>query len=172
MGLLVYGTPMFCLSGAEWGFGLSHFTNMFSVRAGNFISYLVEKKKPKAVIVCMIYYPCEGGEGWADAVLEKLQYEQNPKKLQKAIDLCYKHGTRKVVIPGYNTSNKSSWWGGGNKEEQGLIIPVALSDCLDSKNEAHYDKRVEPSVLGGKRMAQHFFNKLWPDLARPLPEDC
>ena len=166
---------MFVLSGTEWGLGLSHFTDMFSVRAGKFISHLVEKRKPKAVMVCMIYYPCESGEGWADVILDKLQYGNNPQKLQKAIDLVYKYGTAKVQIPGYHTSSSGGWWWGGNEkeeEEQGLVIPVALSDALDPKNETHYDRRVEPSVLGGRRMAQHFFNLLFPQLAAPLPEDC
>ena len=203
---------------------MSHFLDLFSRRVGNFISYLVEKKKPKKVVVCMIYYPCkkrkqiqqkekekekgekeeekeeeqdEGGEGgWADGVLEALKYETFPQKLQKTIDLVYENGTKKVKIPGYNCKKGGEgWWGRlwgekeekgkgkegekegegegeGRREGEGVVIPVALSDALDWRKGAHYDKRVEPSVLGGKRMAQHFFNVIFPELASELPEEC
>ena len=200
MALLVHLTPFFLLSwgrggeegkreGGGWGFGLGHFVDLFSVRVGKYISYLVEKKKPKAVVVCMIYYPCklrkegeeEGGAGgWADGVLGALKYENFPEKLQTTIDVIYEKGTKQVKIPGYNCKEEIGGWGGWwrgwwrreEEEEKGVVVPVALSDALDWRKGSHYDKRVEPSVLGGKRMAQHFLNVLFPELARPLPDEA
>jgi hypothetical protein len=55
---LAWLTPRWFLErGNAWC--LKHFTHMFKTQTEDYISKLVSKQKPRAVIVCMIYYPLE-----------------------------------------------------------------------------------------------------------------
>ena len=111
-----------------------------------YIEKLVEKKKPQNTLVSMIYYPDEKeGESWAgaSAVLDAFGYSDNPKKLQDLNDFLYKEGTAKIRIAGAK------------------VTPVKLSEVLDGKTSSDYFERVEPSVEGGRKMAEFFIEKLF-----------
>jgi len=135
---LAWLTPRSSLEkGTAWS--LSHFTNMFKNQVEAYISKLVAKQKPSAVIVCMIYYPLEAGastqKSWAGPQLGMLGYNRSPGQLQMAIRQMYWLATRKVVVEGVK------------------VVPCALYEALDGKREGDYTERVEPSAEGGRKMA-------------------
>jgi len=133
---LAWLTPRWLL---HRGLFLGHFTNLFKDQVQEYVSRLVEKQKPRAVIVCMIYYPLEAGAGnqtsWADRQLGLLGYNRFPGQLQTAIMKMYELATREIRI------------------ESVHVIPSALFEALDGKNEGDYTARVEPSAKGGRKIA-------------------
>jgi hypothetical protein len=136
--------------GNAWSLG--HFTYMFKDQVQRYIERLVEKQKPKAIIVCMIYYPLEKTaskqSSWADLPLKLLGYNRNPARLQAAIKAMYENATKKLQI-------------GGTE-----VFPCALFEVLDGKNAEDYTARVEPSSDGGRKMATHFTDILKPLLGQ------
>jgi hypothetical protein len=122
--------------GTAWS--LSHFIDMFQNQVQAYISRIVEKQKPRAVIVCMIYYPLEANisdqKGWADLPLSLLGYNRYPTQLQTAIKKMYELATTKIQIAGTK------------------VVPCALFEAMDGKHEEDYTARVEPSVEGGRKM--------------------
>ncbi|KHN98740.1 uncharacterized protein MAM_03202 [Metarhizium album ARSEF 1941] len=118
---------------------LRYFVNMFKTQVEKYVCKLVEKHKPRAVIVCMIYFPLEAQAAnqpsWADISLGALGYNRWPGRLQAAITTMYEVATKKVRIPGVS------------------VIPLSLSEALDGKLGGDYVERVEPSVEGGRKMA-------------------
>lgn len=123
--------------GDAWS--LSYFVELFKDQVESYVSKLVERQKPRAVIVCMIYYPLEAGaatqSSWADVQLKSLGYNRYPRQLQAAITKMYELATKQVQIAGTH------------------VIPCALSDALDGKNKDDYEARVEPSAEGGRKIA-------------------
>jgi hypothetical protein len=135
---LAWLTPRGALQrGSAWC--LNHFTNMFKAQVQSYVSRLVERHKPQAVIVCMIYYPLEAGaskqKSWADMPLKILGYNRFPGQLQTAIRKMYELATKQIYIPGV------------------CVVPCALFESLDGKDEGDYVARVEPSTYGGRKMA-------------------
>jgi hypothetical protein len=135
---LAWLTPRSSLEkGTAWS--LSHFTDMFKTQVEAYVSKIVEKQKPRAVIVCMIYFPLEAGavkqKSWADPQLKVLGYNRFPGHLQTAITKMYELATTKVQIPGVK------------------VVPCALYEALDGKHNEDYTARVEPSAEGGRKMA-------------------
>jgi hypothetical protein len=138
---LAYLTPKSSLeNGKAWAY--SYFNNMFKDQVEAYISRLVEKQKPRAVIVCMIYYPLESSastqKSWADTPLSWLKYNSDPGRLQTAMKQMYEMATSKIQIEGVE------------------VIPCPLFEVLDSKDEGDFVARVEPSSQGGEKMANHF----------------
>ncbi|KAH8810825.1 hypothetical protein F5884DRAFT_260977 [Xylogone sp. PMI_703] len=123
--------------GSTWALG--YFTNMFKDQIQSYVSRLVEQHKPRAVIVCMIYYPLEADassqQSWADLPLKILGYDSFPGQLQTTIMKIYEIATEKIQIPGVD------------------VLSCALFESLDGKTEDDYVARVEPSVEGGRKMA-------------------
>jgi len=137
---LAWLTPRFFLErGTAWS--LSHFTKMFGEKVQTYVSRMVELQKPRAIIICMIYFPLEAGVGnqtsWADLQLRLLGYNRHPGHLQTAIRKMYDMATKQIQITGTK------------------VIPCALFEVLDGKNEDDYTARVEPSAEGGRKMALH-----------------
>jgi hypothetical protein len=135
---LAWLTPFsFLQRGATWSLG--HFTKLFKGQVERYVSRLVEKHKPRAVIICMIYYPLEAKASkqpsWADLPLRLLGYNLFPRQLQTAIKKMYELATKQIQIPGVN------------------IVPCALFEAMDGKNGDDYTARVEPSVEGGRKIA-------------------
>ena len=133
---LAWLTPRFLV---QRGWFLSHFINMFKDQTEAYISKIVEKQKPRAVIVCMIYFPLEPGlskgKGWADSQLKALGYDWFPGQLQTVITKMYEVATKKVQIPGVK------------------VVPCALYEAMDGTHSRDYTARVEPSTEGGRKMA-------------------
>ncbi|CAF9907501.1 MAG: hypothetical protein GOMPHAMPRED_005125 [Gomphillus americanus] len=129
---------------------LQYFKWLFGNQVQSYISRLVAKQKPRAIIVCMIYFPLEEEQkGWASLQLKLLGYNQNPGQLQIAIRKIFEQATMQIEIEGTE------------------VLPCALFEALDGKTRTDYVERVEPSVEGGDKMARRFHNLLEPILKIP-----
>ncbi|KAJ4351514.1 uncharacterized protein N0V89_006857 [Didymosphaeria variabile] len=120
---------------------LSYFAHLFGTQTENYINRICSKTKPRAIILCMIYFPLEakyGQRGWGDTALRCLGYSRDPEKLQAAIRMMFELGTNKVKVEGTE------------------VIPCELYEVLDGSKKEDYVERVEPSAIGGKRMAEKF----------------
>jgi len=147
MAQLAWLTPRALL---ERGLSLSlgHFRTIFGKKMRSYIARMTEKQMPRAVIVCMIYFPLEAGAGdqssWADMPLQLLGYNSFPGQLQAAIRKIYETATQRIELPGTD------------------VIPCALFEVLDGKCKEDYTARVEPSVEGGRKIASHLTGILDP----------
>lgn len=136
-----------------WPCCYGYFLHLFGTRIQAYLENVTSKTRPKAIVVCMIYYPDEVATGsWADATLGALGYNSNPEKLQALIDVLFRDATSKISIPGTK------------------VIPVALSKALDGKNTEDYSQRVEPSAVGGAKMATLLMDTLEENGLLPSPE--
>jgi hypothetical protein len=65
-----------------------------TARVEKYLQSLVTKTKPKAILVCMIYFPDETRTmSWATLPLRLLGYERDPAKLQFLIRTAYQSAT-------------------------------------------------------------------------------
>ena len=152
MAQLAWLTPRRSIEGGSAS-SLTHFKHMFGPQTQDYVSRLVEKRKPRAVIVCTIYYPLEASAGaqpgWAETQLKMLGYNSNPGQLQAAIKKMYEQATSTIRIEGTT------------------VIPCALFEAMDGKMKEDYTARVEPSVQGGKKMAGLLHGHLSDILSSP-----
>jgi len=140
---LLYLTPTPLIK-ANLAPGLIYFVHMFRVRLCRYIEQLIEVKKPRKVVVCMLYFLDEqSGGSWADNVLGKLGYDTNPDKLQAVMRKVYSWGVTQISIPGVE------------------VVPLPLFEVLDGKDTSDYVQRVEPSVTGGQKMAAAIAGKIF-----------
>ena len=120
--------------------------HLFGTRIQSYIDRLTSKQRPKMVGVCAIYFPDEQqGDSWAELPLSKLGYNSNPGKLQGLIQKIYEDAISRIKVEGTK------------------IVPIALYDVLDGKNTDDYEARVEPSAVGGGKMAALFMDKMFQD---------
>lgn len=143
--LLAWCMPLSWLkTGSAWG--TSYFLSMFKDGVRNYVSRLVEKQKPKLVVICMIYYPLEAQAGkqesWADVALRFLGYNSYPNRLQALISTMFEKATKQIQLDGLS------------------VVPFALYKVLDGKQVVDYVARVEPSVEGGRKMAAELIKVL------------
>lgn len=135
---------------------LKYFKHMFGNKIQDYVERMTAKIKPRAIIICMIYYPLESGLGqqsWADTQLKALGYNTWPGQLQTAISTLYKIATRDIKVDGTK------------------IVPCALHEILDGKTANDYTARVEPNEHGGKKMAQKFMELINDTWSETLQED-
>ena len=135
--------------------GLGHFYNLFNDEITNYLRKLTSRQKPKAIVVCMIYFPDEvSGGGWAENVLSMLGYNSNPHKLQSIIRKVFEEAMCKISIEGTR------------------VIPFPLFKVLDGKTSGYYTQRVEPSQLGGEQMGKAIIDAIVAaddgEVSRPL----
>jgi hypothetical protein len=124
---------------------LDYFRELFGAKIQNYTARITAKQRPRAIILCMIYYPLEasaGQKGWADMQLKALGYNSWPGQLQAAIKQIYESATKKIQIEGTQ------------------VLACPLFEVLDGKKAEEYVARVEPSSEGGKKMAEKFANML------------
>ena len=130
--------------GTAWS--LNYFKRMFNAQVKSYVSRIIEKQKPRAVIICMIYFPLEASasmqKSWADLPLRLLGYNRHPEQLQTAIKKMYELATMKIDIEGTT------------------VVPCAFFDVLDGKSKEDYTARVEPSVEGGRKMGEQLMDAL------------
>jgi len=134
-------------NGSAWG--LSHFVSMFCKTYGEYVHRLC-RNKPKCAIVCMVYFPqhsLPGVSSWADTSLGLMGYNRNPEKLQRVMRAVFELGVKRITPP-----------------EGTTLIPLALFDVLDPESSHDYVQRVEPSAVGGRKMAKAIFDALTPYL--------
>ena len=120
--------------------GLAHFIDLFQAQYGDYLRRLCAGS-PSLVIVCMVYYPqhaLPGVTSWADTSLSLLGYTRSPETLQRIMRAVFVHAVSKIAPPTPATR----------------IVPLALFDVLDASSPEDYVQRVEPSALGGEKMAR------------------
>eukprot|EP00967_Tisochrysis_lutea_P097072 scaffold142472_cov35-Tisochrysis_lutea.AAC.1 len=125
--------------------GQAHLEHLFGERVRHVAERIVKKTKPAVVVICMLYYLDERpGGSWADPVLSKLGYDKNPAKLQQIIfTLCERLTRRGLNIDGTRVE----------------ICP--LFEALDGSDTSDYCQRVEPSVTGGRKIADRIWKTLY-----------
>jgi|SRR5581483_10468133 len=134
--------------GPSMAWGMSHFIDLFKNQIESYILKLIPKdlaKRPKKILVCMIYYPlmtAGAQNGWAKSTLDMLGYFKQPTLLQEAIQQLFIHATSQISIPGSK------------------VIPVPLYESLDGKDVRDYVALVEPSNSGGRKMAEQLISHL------------
>jgi hypothetical protein len=149
MGALMYLNPESWVR-SGWAFGYGHFRRLFGATVADYVGRLVARTRPSLVVVCMIYNPDEAATGsWADQLFAKIGYDDNPAKLQAAIEHLYESATCQIAVDGVN------------------VTPFPLFRVLDGKNTDDYVARVEPSVQGAEKMStallDHIFDRLDQD---------
>jgi len=116
---------------------LGYFRHLFGTRVQKYIEAITSKTKPKKILVCMIYYLDETPTpSWAGNALGLMGYDRNPAKLQLFIKKVFEEATSRIQIKGSE------------------VIPVPLFNVLDGKCSDDYVARVEPSAIGGEKMAE------------------
>ncbi|GAB0495277.1 hypothetical protein MMPV_006576 [Pyropia vietnamensis] len=137
---------------AAWG--IRPLLRLFRDDTASYIRQLVgdASSPPARVIVCGLYYPAtvaavaeaaaEAGtgappRGWADLPLRLLRYNERPGRMQACLRALYRLGTCAVTVP--NVAH---------------VVPVALYERLDGTRGWDYVERVEPSVTGGRVLAE------------------
>ncbi|KAI9656753.1 MAG: hypothetical protein M1821_003392 [Bathelium mastoideum] len=148
--VLAWLTPRRSLErGNAWA--LAYFIRLFKDHMEEYISKILNKQKPRAVLACMIYFPLEASasnqSSWADLPLRLLGYNGSPGQLQTAIRKMYELATSHIRIPGTR------------------VVPCALYDAMDGKRAEDYTARVEPSTEGGRKMALKLYELLDPIVA-------
>ena len=74
---------------------------MFKNRVENYVRRLLGRRRPKRVVVCMIYYLDVHGRGsWADCFLQCMCYDCAPGRLQAAIKRVFELATSTIRIEG------------------------------------------------------------------------
>ena len=117
--------------------GLGYFVDLFKNRVSAYVHNLVARRKPKLVVVCMIYYLDVHGRGsWADATLSGLCYDAKPALLQRAIRHVFRLGTSRIRVAGVP------------------VVALPLYEVLDGTDTRDYVQRVEPSPAGGAKLAE------------------
>jgi len=120
-----------------------YFKLMFHYQLECYAKKLTSRTRPRKVAVCMVYNLDEAMvESWANAILNLVCYSCFPGVLQYRMNLAFEYGVRMVKIP--NTE----------------VVPIALSEALDGKDTNDYLQRVDPSIQGGRKMANLVLFKL------------
>uniref|UniRef100_A0A7S2EHH7 SGNH hydrolase-type esterase domain-containing protein n=1 Tax=Trieres chinensis TaxID=1514140 RepID=A0A7S2EHH7_TRICV len=95
-------------------------------------------RRPRGILVCALYYPCERGSGWADPTLRVIGYDDDPDPVQGIIRSVW-DGVAETVAA---------------KFPDVPVRQVKFYEALDPKDARDYEKRVEPSVRGGAKMGR------------------
>lgn len=123
--------------------GLAYFVFLFKRSIERYAQKLTCKVQPAKIGVCMIYFLDErNGQSWANLALCCLCYSFYPALLQSRLLLVYDRATSRVRIPG------------------SVVVPIPLFEALDGKCTEDYQQRVEPSIIGGRKMSHHILRKL------------
>ena len=127
--------------------GQRHFVCWFHMVIYSYIRKLVEKTRPRKVVVNMIYYPDESFDehAWPGATLKLLGYDADPGRLQLII--------RRL--------NKALSARAPPTDLAGLDVEIfPLYTVLDGTDTGDYEQRVEPSVQGGAKIARALLDRL------------
>lgn len=141
--LLTHAAPK-ALIRCGWAPGQGYFEHLFGERVRRIAERVVSRTKPALVVICMLYFLDEQPSGsWADSVLSKLGYDRDPAKLQLILSsMCERLTQRGLHIEGTRVA----------------ICP--LFEALDGSDPADYCERVEPSVVGGRKVAERIWRTI------------
>ncbi len=124
---------------------MMYLRHLFKTTLETYIKKLTHKQSPKLVIVCFLYYPDENSavDSWANRTLSALGYNQNPKVLQDRMKLVFETCVKQIQLPSCAS-----------------VKFLPLFEVLDGKRTEEYAKRVEPSGLGGQKIADKLFEMI------------
>ena len=142
-------SPDSVTSGRAWG--LRYLVRLFRDGLRTYLGHVLGDCPVAAVLVCCVYYPSLGGGGtsWADPALRVLGYDHDPTRLQSVLREIFERAVSDVRVPGIP------------------VVPVPLFEFLDPGCPADYVARVEPSVVGGRKLAEGILAQLRPLLPMP-----
>jgi len=129
--------------------GLSHVLDIFHTNVERILSTIIEQatNPPKAIIVCGLYFLDEASEnpgmGWADPVLEALGYNHDPSTIQTMLRTIFRE-MQTTGFPQLSSKTKSTT----------TIKLFPMFEVLDGKTSEDYLERVEPSIQGGRKIAE------------------
>lgn len=132
MGLGNYLIPQFCLDTALVWLP-NPLSELFERSTQEYVDLFSGKKIEK--IVCTPYFPCVNGDGWASRMLNRIHMD----KAQTVI---------RFVHENYHKSLKN------------IDATVPLYEALDYQNDGDYKYRVEPSVQGGRKIAEKLIRSI------------
>ena len=122
---------------------IMYFLYLFRVNGVRYIKKVTSVTMPHKIGVCMLYNLDEANvSSWANATLGCLCYSCFPSMLQYRINLIYRYGISRIKLRGTT------------------IVPIRLCEALDGKDTQDYCERVEPSIIGGRKMARLILEKL------------
>eukprot|EP00927_Polykrikos_kofoidii_P007484 TRINITY_DN13071_c0_g1_i2.p1 TRINITY_DN13071_c0_g1~~TRINITY_DN13071_c0_g1_i2.p1 ORF type:complete len:369 (-),score=53.28 TRINITY_DN13071_c0_g1_i2:254-1264(-) len=125
----------------------AYFVLLFRYQVQCYAEKLTARTKPAKVAVCMVYNLDERNvDSWANCALFLLCYFCFPGMLQARMRLAFDLGTSRVRLDGTQ------------------VVPVHLAEALDGKSTGDYHHRVEPSVQGGRKMANLILHHLGLDV--------
>ncbi|KAJ3380928.1 hypothetical protein HDU92_005683 [Lobulomyces angularis] len=123
--------------------GINHLIQFFRDGLKKYVQNLIKLKKPKQLIICMLYFMDEASDGsWADKTLAYLKYNKNPEILQQVTRAIYDLAIKEIRIDGCE------------------VQTLPLFEYLDGKDPKDYVSRVEPSAQGGLKIAKAIFDLL------------
>lgn len=127
-----------------YALGLGHFVALFGRETAEYVEALVARKRPKLVVVCMLYHLDQNpqAESWANWILKMLRYNTKPEILKGFIEYCFSNGTKHIAVEGCT------------------VLPVPLFETLDGSRSEDYVARVEPSVSGGEKLGRVLWNAI------------
>lgn len=133
------------VKGSAWGLG--HFRSLFCDSLCGYVNSLTSKNKPMMFVPSVIYYPDENvkAQSWASPILKLIGYNSNPRHVQAIIDRVFTEvqlgvTPARVGIPS--------------------VVPLALSAAMDGTKTEDYVARVEPSAVGGSKIANLFVSTI------------
>ena len=141
----------------SWSPGWSHMENLLHDRIEEIVQRMTNSPNqtpPKKIIVCMIYFlDQQPGDSWADGTLAALGYNSNPDKLQLIIRMLFE----RISARGFKVKRASTG-----------VMCFPLFEVLDGTDTNDYIQRVEPSVQGGKKIANKLLRFIFDQ--KPQPE--
>ena len=113
----------------------------------------------------MIYYPDENATpSWANTALGALRYNTHPEKVQFLLVSIFDYAYLRVfaLTRIIETIQRKIFEEATSKIqiEGSEVIPIPLYHPLDGSDSADYVARVEPSAVGGKKMAEFFLDAI------------
>ena len=127
----------FTASGNAKNNTINYFIDLFKNGITEYIRKLTIKNKPEKIIICMIYYPdLTLTKSWCGNILKSLDYHKFPNILQTIIEQIYNLAISKIQI------------------EDLKIIAFPMFKFLDGSDTKDYVQMVEPSNIGGKKIAE------------------
>lgn len=105
---------------------------LFGVRTQEYMDMF---SKASQRVICTPYFPCASGGGWASRVLSRIDMDKAQTALRAVHELYHKPMER-------------------------ITGAVPLYEALDWQCETDYKCRVEPSVSGGRKMADRIIKNL------------
>jgi hypothetical protein len=127
------------------------FYGLFVNKMSEYIKKLCSKKNPKKVIICMIYFVSisffknlGSGRHWAKKTIDIFKYTSNPDILKSFIIKCHE-----LIKINYLINSGIN-----------IFESCPLYEVLNELDNTLYLSGVEPSIIGGKLMAERFVDQI------------